>query len=52
MNTVETERERWTVSLQFMFMDEVPTELMVFNPMGIIITYLRGDRALVTGEWQ
>ena len=43
------ERERWTLSLQFIFLEEVPTEMMVFNPMGIIITYLRSDRALVTG---
>ena len=50
VNAVETQRERWTVSMQFTFLDEVPAELMVFNPMGIIITYLRGDRALVTGE--
>ena len=50
VNAVESQRERWTVSMQFMFLDEIPTELMVFNPMGIIITYLRGDRALVTGE--
>ena len=49
-NGIETTRERWTVSMQFMFLEEVPAELMVFNPMGIIITYLRGDRALVTGE--
>ena len=34
--------------MQFIFLQEVPTEMMVFNP-GIIITYLRGDRALVTG---
>ena len=50
VNAVESQRERWTVSMQFMFLDEIPTELMVFNPMGIIVTYLRGDRALVTGE--
>ena len=49
-NAVETRRERWTLSLQFNFMEEVPAELMVVNPMGIIITYLRGDQALVTGE--
>ena len=24
-------------------------ELMIVNPTGIIVTYLRGDRALVTG---
>ena len=48
-NAVETTRERWTLSLQFNFMEEVPAELMVVNPMGIIITYLRSDRALVSG---
>ena len=48
-NEVETERERWTLSLQFIFLEAVPTELMIFNPMGIIVTYLRGDRAMVTG---
>ena len=36
--------------MQFMVLEEVPTKLMIVNPMGIIITYLRGDRALVSGE--
>ena len=49
VNAVETERERWTLSMQFIFLETIPPEMMVFNPMGIIITYLRGDRALVTG---
>ena len=49
-NAVETERERWTLSMQFIFLETIPPEMMVFNPMGIIITYLRGDRALVTGR--
>ena len=48
-NEVETERQRWTISMQFIFLEAVPSELMVFNPMGIIVTYLRGDRAMVTG---
>ena len=48
-NGIETTRERWSLSLQFIFMEQVPAELMVVNPMGIIITYLRGDRALVSG---
>ena len=26
------------------------TVLMIVNPMGIIVMYLRGDRALVTGQ--
>ena len=46
----EVSRERWTLSLQFIFLDAVAPELMVYNPMGIVITYLRGDRALVTGN--
>ena len=27
-----------------------PPELVVYNPMGILITYLQVDRALVTGD--
>ena len=48
-NGIETTRERWSLSLQFIFMEQVPPELMVVNPMGIIITYMRGDQALVSG---
>ena len=46
----EVSRERWSLSLQFLFLDEIPPDLIVFNPMGIVITYLQGDRAVVTGE--
>ena len=46
----EMARERWSVSLQFRFLDEIPPDLIVFNPMGIVITYLQGDRAIVTGD--
>ena len=45
----EVSRDRWTLSLQFTFLETVEPELMIVNPMGILITYLRGDRALVTG---
>ena len=45
----EVDRERWTLSLQFLFLKEIPPELIVFNPMGIVISYLQGDRATVTG---
>ena len=27
-----------------------PPEIVVYNPMGILITYLQVDRALVTGD--
>ena len=46
----EVDRERWTLSLQFLFLEEIPPDLIVFNPMGIIISYLQGDRATVTGD--
>ena len=46
----EVGRERWTLSMQFQFLQQIPTELIVFNPMGIVITYLQGDRAIVTGD--
>ena len=44
----EVGRERWSLSLQFLFLQEIPPDLIVYNPMGIIITYLQGDRAVVT----
>ena len=46
----EVSRERWTLSLQFLFLDAIPPDLIVHNPMGIVISYLQGDRAVVTGE--
>ena len=42
-------RDRWTRSLHFIFLETVDPELMIVHPMGILITYVRGDRALVTG---
>ena len=46
----EVSRERWTLSLQFLFLEEIPPDLIVHNPMGIVITYLQGARATVTGD--
>ena len=46
----EVSRERWTLSLQFQFLDTIPPDLIVHNPMGIVISYLQGDRAIVTGK--
>ena len=45
----EVERERWSLSLQFHFLDQIPPDLIAFNPMGIVISYLQGDRAVVSG---
>ena len=44
----ETLRERWSITLRFTFLTVIPSELVVYNPMGILITYLQADRALVT----
>ena len=32
------------------FLTVIPSELVVYNPMGILITYLQVDRALVTEQ--
>ena len=44
----EVARERWSLSLQFLFLKEIPPDLIVHNPMGLVISYLQGDRAVVT----
>ena len=46
----ETERERWSRMLRFDFREEIPSEIVVFNPMGLPATYLQADRALVTED--
>ena len=46
----EIRRERWSLTLRFEFLERIPPELVVYNPMGILITYLQADRALVTEE--
>ena len=46
----EIRRERWSLTLRFEFLDSVPNELVVHNPMGLLVTYMRADRALVTED--
>ena len=46
----EIRRERWSLTLRFEFLRSIPSELVVHNPMGILITYLQADRALVTEQ--
>ena len=41
----DPERQRWTASLQFIFLDQIPTELLPVNPLGLIVTYINADRA-------
>ena len=47
---VELRRERWSLTLRFEFLEAIPQELVVYNPMGLLITYLQADQALVTEE--
>jgi type IV secretory pathway TrbF-like protein len=42
------ERESWSVSMQFIFLTEIPAELVVWNPMGIVISFLQGDRIVTS----
>ena len=49
-NGQETLRERWSLTLRFSFLAVIPPELVVYNPMGLLITYLQADRALVTED--
>lgn len=46
----EIARTRWSVTMKFVFMASIPPELMPFNPMGLVITYLQGDRAMEVGR--
>ena len=44
----EQARESWSVSMQFRFLPEIPAELVVWNPMGIVISFLQGDRIVTS----
>ena len=48
VNEREVGRDPWTVSMQFIFMPVIPPDLVVFNPMGIQVTYLEADEAFIT----
>ena len=41
----DPQRERWTASLQFIFLDQIPSNLLPVNPLGLIVTYIDADRA-------
>ena len=45
-----TRRERWSLTLRFPFLSAIGSQLVVFNPMGILITYPQADLALVTEQ--
>ena len=45
----EVAREGWSVSIRFGFLAQIPAELVVHNPMGIVISFLQGDRIVTSG---
>ena len=46
----EVARESWSVSMRFSFLPQTPAELVVRNPMGIVISFLQGDRIVTSGD--
>ena len=46
----ELRRERWSPTDRFDFLEAIPRELVVYDPMGLRIACLQADRPPVTGE--
>lgn len=41
----EQRRERWTANVVYGFRDEVPNEMLLTNPLGLVISYIHEDQA-------
>jgi type IV secretion system protein VirB5 len=41
----EQRRERWTANVVYGFRDDVPNEMLLTNPLGVVISYCREDQA-------
>jgi VirB8 protein len=41
----EQRRERWTANVVYGFRDDVPNEMLLTNPLGLVISYYREDQA-------
>ena len=46
----EIVREPWSVLMRFFFLPEILAELVVRNPMGIVILFLQGDRIVTSAK--
>ncbi len=44
----EQRRERWTANVVYGFRDEVPNEMLLTNPLGLVISYVHEDQAFGT----
>jgi len=42
----ELGRELWSTELRFHFLDSVPADYVLVNPIGLSVSYLRADRAV------
>lgn len=40
----EQRRERWTVNVIYSFRDEVPNQMLLVNPLGLVISYVHADQ--------
>jgi type IV secretory pathway component VirB8 len=41
----EQRRERWTANVVYSFRDEVPNQMLLINPLGLVISYVHEDQA-------
>jgi len=41
----EQRRERWTANIVYGFREEVPNQILLSNPLGLVISYCREDQA-------
>jgi type IV secretion system protein VirB5 len=41
----EQRRERWTANVVYSFRDDVPNEMLLTNPLGLVISYVHEDQA-------
>ena len=41
----EQRRERWTANIVYGFRDEVPNQMLLTNPLGLVISYVHEDQA-------
>ncbi len=42
---LEEKRERWTANVVYSFRDEVPNQMLLTNPLGLVISYVHEDQA-------
>jgi type IV secretory pathway component VirB8 len=42
---LEQRRERWTANVVYGFRDEVPNQMLLTNPLGLVISYVHEDQA-------